>query len=198
MSDRVSKKALFSAATEKGRVSDNFYVSFLKLPENTSNILAKQLKSLSRPDVSFEPDSIQHRGYSYSEKGYVRFSPITLEFFDDENAVISTLLYVQIYRQLNKYSDLMGNVPEYMNPADRDYRFDIKVQLFNSKSEITEEYILTRCFITRISHQPYEVTQEDSAIITVELQFDNIAYKVMDDFVEMRTDTRDATLRAIK
>jgi len=194
----TTKQEFFSAATEKGRISDNFYVSFLKLPENTSNILAKQLKSLSRPDVSFEPDSIQHRGYSYSEKGYVRFSPITIEFFDDENAVISTLLYVQIYRQLNKYNDLMNNVPEFMNPDDRDYRFDIKVQLYNARNEVTEEYILTRCFITRISHQPYEVTQDDPAIITVELQFDNIAYKVMDEFVEMRTDTRDGARAGVK
>lgn len=181
----------FSALLEKTRISDNFYTRFMKLSENVSNVLGRQVKSITRPDITFETTDTKMRGYAYSEKGYVRFSPVTIEFFDDENSVVSSLLYAQIFRQLNKHSDLMNVLPQDMIPSERDYRFDIDVQLFNSLNDETERYILKNCFINRLSHQQPEMTTDDQTIITCEVTFNNIEYKIMDDFVAM-LEARDA------
>jgi hypothetical protein len=175
----------FSALLEKTRIVDNFYVKFMKLSDNVSNVLGRQVKGITRPDVSFEVVDTKMRGYAYTEKGYVRFSSVTIEFFDDENSVISSLLYAQVFRQLNKHKDLMNVLPADMIPSERDYRFDIDVQLFNSLNAETERYILKNCFISRLSHQQPEMTADDQTIITVEVSFNNIEYKIMDQFVSM-------------
>lgn len=175
----------FSALLEKTRISDNFYTKFMKLSENTSNVLGRQVKSISRPDVSFEVNDTKMRGYAYSDKGFVRFTPVTIEFFDDENSVVSSLLYAQVFRQLNKHTDLMNVLPENIIPRDRDYKFDIDVQLFNSLDSETERYILKNCFISRISHLQPEMTTDEQTIITVEVSFQNIEYKIMDSFIAM-------------
>ena len=75
-------------------------------------------------------------------------------FKDDEESVTSMFLYAQIFRQLNKHSDVFGQ-----NDAgkERTFTFGIKVQFFNSLQEPVEEYILKdNC--DRIKHNLTRVT----------------------------------------
>lgn len=164
------------------RKVDQFYVTFLKLPENVSNLMGRQTKRITRPNLSFQTSMIKRRHNSYEDMHQVRFEPVNLTMFDDENGLLSQYLYIQLFRQMNRGKDVFGRWPE----LDRDYRFDVKMELFNSTGKQVEGYILRNCFISSIEHTDLETTEETDAEITITLTFDNIDFFVVDDYVEFK------------
>jgi hypothetical protein len=174
-----------SALLDRSRVIDSFYCRFFKLPENVGNVMGRQVKSISRPEITFDIDPVNFKKFNYQHPGRVTFSPVLVEFFDDENSVLSSLLYVQIMRQLNRYKDLMNVPPDRLDPSERDYRFDIQVDLYNSKREVTESFILHSCYISSLSHQQPEIVDDGITTISVELTYHNVSYKIVDSYVKM-------------
>ena len=76
----------------------------------------------------------------------------------------------------------MSNFMTIKMPESEKLRFKNWVNSLNAE---TERYILKNCFISRLSHQQPEMTADDQTIITVEVSFNNIEYKIMDQFVSM-------------
>ena len=167
----------------KNRKADQFYVTFLKLPENVSNLFGKQTKSIGRPSLTFETSNINRRHNQYTDMNQVRFDPVNVIMFDDENGLTSQALYIQLFRQMNRGEDVFGRWPD----LDRDYRFDVKVELFNSRAEMVEGYVLKNCFFSEISHGDVNTTDEDTETeINLSLTYDNIEYFIVDDYVELK------------
>lgn len=174
-----------SALLDRSRIIDNFYCKFFKLPENVANVMGRQVKTITRPEISFDLDPVSFKNFTYAHPGRLTFGSVLVEFFDDENSILSSLLYVQVMRQLNRYKDLMNVAPEMIDPAERDYRFDLQVDLYNSNREVTESFILKKCYISSLSHQQPEIVDDGITTITAELTFHNVEYKVVDSYVSM-------------
>lgn len=172
----------FLNLNNKTKRADNFIVEFLGLPENISNILGRQVKNIVRPTISFNPAETRFRGARYQDKGNVEFQPTTISFFDDEGAITSTLLYAQVFRQLNKFKDVNGLFPD-TNPKERQFKFSIRVKLYDSQDSIVEEYVMKNCFITEISHFDPEMTDDTETILNVTIAFDNVGVKIFDEYV---------------
>lgn len=172
---------LFTFNANRKRL-DNFYVTFYSIPENITNILGRQVQSVTRPNVSFDRFTTKHRRNTYSNSGQIMFDPIAIVFKDDEESVTSMFLYAQIFRQLNKHSDIFGQ-----NDAgkERTFTFGIKVQFFNSLQEPVEEYILKDCFIESIEHTDPLISEDTENEITVSIAYDNIEVKVFDRYLSM-------------
>ena len=164
------------------RKVDSFYASFLGMPENVSDILSRQLIDCSRPDLNFEFSEFSHRGNRYKDKAFVRFEPITLRFADDENSITSHVLYGQIFRQLNKHPDIFGNIDA---GEDREIRFGIKLELFNSTDKVVEAYQFDKCFISSLKHADSSITDKSDSSIDVTIQFDNISILTFDQWIEV-------------
>lgn len=171
--------------TDSVKRSDNFVIEFLKFPENVSNVLGKQVKSFSRPSITFTPTETKRRGFTYKDKGSVSFSECSMVLWDDENSVTSALLYVQIFRQLNRWKDLNGIPSEVMKPEERDYRFDVKITLFNALDEEVEAFVMKNCFIGTLNHDDPSMTEDTETTISLTLEYDNIEMKIFDDYVAM-------------
>lgn len=166
----------------KSRRIDEFYVSFLKLPENVSNLLGRQTKAIDRPNISFTTSELNKRYNKYTEMHKVRFEPISITMFDDENGMTSQAIYIQLFRQMNRGEDVFGQWPT----LDRDYRFDVKMELFNSTGQVVEGYVLKNCFISSVQHTSLTTTDDSSeADITLNLKYDNIEFFVVDDYVRL-------------
>lgn len=163
---------------------DNYYVKFLKLPENISNMLGRQVKSITRPTISIETSNTFYRGQQYVDKAKPRFNPISVTMQDDESGLTNMILYAHIMRQENVLADLYGRE----DVLDRDYRFDVKIEIFDSRDRMTESYTLKSCMITEIEHtQPITQGEEDNEII-IQLSYDNIELGILDQYEELKSD----------
>lgn len=164
---------------------DNFYVNFKKLPENISNILGAQINTISRPEISFDTQNRRvGRNQMQNVKQNVRFEPVTVTFFDDEQSVVSMFLYYQIFRQMNKTEDVFNNKPN-TNHKERDFKFDVEVEVFSPNGELVEKYVLKDCFIQSITHSEHVVVDDADNEITIILNFDNIDIQTFDRIKEL-------------
>ena len=164
------------------RKVDSFYATFLGMPENVSEILSRQLLDITRPDIEFEFSEINHRGNRYKDKAAVRFDAITLRFADDENSITSHSLYGQIFRQLNKSPDIFGQMDAGI---DREIKFGIKLELFNSTDKVVEAYQFDKCFISSLKHSDGSITDSSDSTIDVTVQYDNISILTFDQWIEV-------------
>jgi hypothetical protein len=176
----------YATRSTRNRLGDTFYVQFLGLPENVSNVLGRQVRTVNRPEVRFEESEVLRRGNQYKEKGFVRFNPVSITFWDDEGAIVSSILYAQVMRQLNHHTDVMGT-PADTSPDTRDYKFDIKVDLMNPEDKVIESFILKRCFLTELNHDSMNIDDDSEVMITATFAYDNIDYKIFDEYIEMKS-----------
>lgn len=168
--------------SNKNKIVDNFYVSYLKLPDNISNILGRQTIRIDRPTISFETSQIHHRSAQYTDMSQVRFQQISITLFDDESSLTSQFLYTQIFRQMNKVEDLYGK----WDDLNRDYRFDIKVEVFNAEDKMMEGYVLRDCFISNINHSQLDVSADNNATIDIIIEYDNIDLFIVDEYISLK------------
>ena len=173
----------FNAMSSRSKLSDRFYVKFLGLPENYSNVLGRQIRSFNRPNITFDETEVKKRGFQFKEKGYVRFNPISIVFWDDEGSMVSSILYAQVMRQLNKYVDCFGREPDASSP-ERDYRFDIQYDILTPDDVVVESFILRNCFLTEISHDPITIDDDGEMTISASFAYDNISVMLFDEFVD--------------
>lgn len=175
----------YAALSTRNRLADRFYVKFLGFPENVSNVLGRQVKNVNRPEIRFEESEVLRRGNQYKEKGFARFNPVSIIFWDDEGAIVSSILYAQVMRQLNHHSDVMG-IPADSDPNNRNYRFDVQVDLFNAEDKVIESFILRKCFLSEVTHDPQDIDDDSNVTITATLAYDNIDYLIFDDYISMK------------
>lgn len=167
----------------KDRKADQFYVSFLKLPENVSNLLGAQTKRIGRPNLTFETSNINRRHNNYTDMHQIRFDPVNLTLFDDENGLVSQYIYIQLFRQLNRGEDVFNRWPD----LERDYRFDVKMELFNSSDQVVEGYVLRNCFFSSVEHTELETTTDTTdSEINLTLTYDNIDFFIVDEYVQLK------------
>jgi len=166
---------------EKNRRVDNFYVTFYGIPENIANILGRQVKSITRPTINYEVENTRHRGNTYKDKQKLTFEPVTLAVYDDENSVTSTFVYVQLFRQQGKYTDKFGQMG-----LDRNYRFDIKVEVFNSSNQAVEGYYLRDCFVQNVDHSDPVIASADECEIILSIEYDNLDILIFDEYISMK------------
>lgn len=173
-----------SALNNKSKRADKFSVKVLNIPENISNLLGRQVKSFTRPNISFAQMETNFRGNVYKDKGKVVLPSATITLFDDENAVTSALVYMQVFRQINQYRDRMGR-REGTVDLQREYKFDIEVTFYTSRDEEAEAILLTGCFIQSVEHTHSDMTDSSETEITLSIEYDNMAIKVFDEFVKV-------------
>lgn len=178
MSEFQSLEQRIENMSEKNRRIDNFHTTFLGIPENIANILGRQVKSFTRPTFDYLTVDQMHRGNVYKDKQKLTFTPASIAFYDDEQSITATFLYMQLYRQQNKHTDKFGKFG-----MDRDYRFDIKLETFNAVGQVTEGIIMRGCFIQNINHSDPVIMSSEDCEIMVSFECDNIDILLFDEYV---------------
>lgn len=165
----------------KTKRNDNFYVKWLRLPDNISNVLGRQTISVSRPSLQFESTPINRRRHQHQSMQQVRYEPVSVTLHDDEGSLTSQFIYTQVYRQLNFGPDIYGKLG-----LDREYKFDFKVEIMDSRDEIIDGYVLRDCFISSVDVDDLNVNDENNTSITVVLIYDTIDFWIVDDYVTLK------------
>tara|TARA_Y100000593_G_C4308288_1_gene336940 strand:+ start:1609 stop:2163 length:555 start_codon:yes stop_codon:yes gene_type:complete len=165
----------------KNRRNDAFYVKFYGIPENFSNVLGKQVKNFVRPNIDMETSITAHRGARYKDSQKITLAPVTVAFNDDEESLVSMFLYIQLFRQMNKYPDKFGKLG-----FGRDYKFDVEMVLYNANREVTEKFTLIDCFIQNINHSDPNLSDSSETEIAVTLEYDNIDVWLFDEYIRLK------------
>lgn len=170
----------FKILNAKTRTNDKFYVEFFRIKENVSNVLGRQVYSLSLPDIGFDDIQINHGRNSFVDKGKTRTGELSITFKDDEDSVVDAVVAAQVLRQLNNIHF------ESKPPEQRDYTFDILVRKFTSDNE-TESlgYKFTGCRIMNVTHGELSYANDEKGKITCNISFDVIEFDFPKKFVEV-------------
>jgi len=176
------KDKLINRANQN-RKSDNFYVQFFKMQELAGNFLGKQVKSISRPTVTFQNEDIKTRRTNITSHGRVSYSTVDCIFQDDEEGLTSMFLYAQVFAQANAGLDRIGEING--DDMDRHYRFDVMVSLYNSRDAMTEGYVLRDCIIESITHSEAMMEDGQPNTITVTLNYNDVDFLIMDRYTEL-------------
>jgi hypothetical protein len=165
----------------KNRRNDAFYAKFYGIPENFSNVLGKQTKNFIRPNIDVVTTQLSRRSATYKDAQKITLAPVTITFRDDEESIVSTFVYVQMFRQMNRYPDKFG-----VMDMGRDYKFDVELILYNSKQEETEKFMLKGCFIQNVNHSDPNISDSAETEISITLEYDNVDYWLFDQYVSIR------------
>jgi len=152
---------------------DSFYVSFFGLPENTANILGRQVKSLERPTLTFPPAAMYNKGKRQQVVGNLEFADLSIVFEDDNNSLVIQALYYQLYRQA-------GRLPG--QPTGNDAKFEIGLKAYGAgDNAIIEEFTMKACWIANITHSENIYADSTANLITVTIAFDDVEYKFIEE-----------------
>lgn len=178
----MSDNIIYQKSTNVKR-SDRFSVKFKGIPENVGDILTREVKSVERPSVSLNFDNQPHKGKPIYHNLAAEFQPIRITFFDDDNSLVSGILYAQIFRQLNKHVDLLQRDISSVK-GERVYKFDIEIELYNTNGDAVEGFVLKECFINSLIHtDPIIGDDEQTNEINITVVYNDVDIKVFDTFL---------------
>lgn len=170
----LTKTEQINRSLEPKRV-DQFYVTFLDIPENVSNILGRQVKSIQRPALSLKQSELMHKGKPRHDHAFIEFAETSITFWDDDQSLVIRSIYEQLYRQL-------GNGDYSREESFHNARFRVKTKVFSASGDVVEEFTMMKCFIASVQHSEniYNDSEQTNEI-TIDVRYDDVQYEFTHD-----------------
>lgn len=168
-------------ATNTTKKVNRYYAKLIGIPSNISNIIGKNTKRVSRPNITIPAQKVHHRKGHFNATMKLDYGPMTMVFHDDEDSVVANMLYAQLLRQFNRGPDNAGTDTEGRERADT---FDVEVEIFNQHNQAVEKFKYLKCRIVGISGTDMDMKdKETNSEITVECVFDGLDSSHYDEFI---------------
>jgi len=142
------------------KTTDKFYVKFLGVDENTSNILGRQIYSIERPIINFDITELREKMIPSYIHSIVRFDPITIDFRDDVDGAVSKILYDSLIAQNDHQLE----------------EFEIRIEVLDNTHTVVDYYTLKRCYIQNVVGSPLNYSDNTKATITVTIGFETVDF----------------------
>jgi hypothetical protein len=149
-----------------------FRVTFLNFGvTNPTSELSKQVMDFTRPTLQFNPITLD----VYNSKMYLQGKPewqaVTVNFRDDVNGRVSTLIGEQVQKQFD-FAEQASAV------SGIDYKFQTIFEVLDGGNgaitpHVLETWELYGCFITEVNYQNFEYSSSDPATIQMQIRYDN-------------------------
>lgn len=173
--DKLSTKIINAGSGHQ--LSDRFNVRFLGIPENLSDFMSRQIKSVTPRTISFE--TIRHRSgqATFNDIGKIDVEPLTIILSHDDAGILDSILMAQVMRQ--KGIDVSG-FPQVSGKANN-AKFDVKLEYIDINGDVTRYDLYRKCFIRSLI--PNDLTADDGAptTSTVVMAFDGVDYSYEED-----------------
>lgn len=164
------------------RLADMFNVEFYGIPENVANILGKNVRGVDRLNVQYDSTKIRGRGgMPSSHKDQVNFDPVNITFHEDEDGVVEGFILSHVFRQNNRMTDLHDRDID----LDRVYKFDMKVDMYNSSGKVTSSVTYKNCFFTSVAMPSVSYDDDSRCIISCVIDYDDVDILVVDDYINL-------------
>ena len=139
--------------------------------DNTTTELTKQVADIKRPNVNFNPITIE----VYNSKVYLQGKPewqeTTVNFHDDATGQVSKLVGQQIQKQFDFLEQSSA-------PSGIDYKFQLTFDMLDggngaSIPNILESWDLDGCFLSSVDYGDMAYNSSDPVMIACNIKFDN-------------------------
>lgn len=139
--------------------------------DNTTTELTKQVADIKRPNVNFNPITIE----VYNSKVYLQGKPewqeTTVNFRDDATGQVSKLVGQQIQKQFDFLEQSSA-------PSGIDYKFQLTFDMLDggngaSIPNILESWDLDGCFLSSVDYGDMAYNSSDPVMIACNIKFDN-------------------------
>ena len=133
--------------------------------------LTKQVVSVSRPTVAFEPITLD----VYNSKAYLAgrhtWNPIQLTLREDVNNNVQKLVGEQIQKQFDFYEQSSA-------ASGQDYKFTTRIEILDGGNgantpTVLETFELYGCFVTNANYNELAYANNEAVTVTLEMQYDN-------------------------
>jgi len=137
----------------------------------TTTELTKQVQDIKRPNVNFNPITIDVYNSKVFLQGKPEWQSTTINFRDDASGQVSKLVGEQIQKQF----DFMEQASA---PSGIDYKFSMTFDVLDGGNgqttpTILEQWDLEGCFLSSVDYGEMAYNSNDPVIITCEIKFDN-------------------------
>ena len=149
-----------------------FRASFINFGvSKTTTELTKQVQDIKRPNVNFNPITIE----VYNSKIYLQGKPewqaTTINFRDDATGAVSKLVGEQIQKQFDFLEQASA-------PSGIDYKFTLQYDILDGGNgqttpNILEQWELEGCFLSSVDYGEMSYGSSDPVMIACEIKFDN-------------------------
>jgi hypothetical protein len=149
-----------------------FRASFINFGvSKTTTELTKQVQDIKRPNVNFNPITID----VYNSKIYLQGKPewqaTTINLRDDATGAVSKLVGEQIQKQFDFLEQSSA-------PSGIDYKFTLQYDILDGGNgqttpNILEQWELEGCFLSSVDYGEMSYGSSDPVMIACEIKFDN-------------------------
>jgi hypothetical protein len=149
-----------------------FRVTFLNFGvSNPSTELSKQVITFARPNVNFNPITLDVYNSKMYLMGKPEWQPVQVEVRDDVNGSVSRLIGEQIQKQF----DFAEQASAF---AGIDYKFQTIFEVLDGGNgaiapNALETWELYGCFISEVNYNSFDYKASEEATITMTLRYDN-------------------------
>ena len=164
------------SATSQGllmpKLKWRFRVSLEGFGNGNGNLeLTKQVVDFTRPNLQFNPQTIEIYNSKVYYAGKPEWQTATLTLRDDASGTISNLVGAQIQRQFD-FAEQRSAV------AGADYKFLTRFEALdggngNIAPNTLEIWEMYGCFISEANYNSFEYNSNDPATITLTIRYDN-------------------------
>lgn len=133
--------------------------------------LTKQVMDFTRPQVSFEPITLDIYNSKVYLAGKHEWQTVTVNFRDDAGGNVARLLGEQLQKQ-------MDFMEQSSAASGIDYKFTTRCEVLDggngaSTPNVLETWELYGCFLINVNYQSLDYSDSNPATITAEIRFDN-------------------------
>ena len=133
--------------------------------------LTKQVIDFTRPQLAFNPITIEIYNSKMYLQGKPEWSEVTVNFRDDANGSVALLIGEQIQKQFD-FAEQASAV------SGIDYKFITRFEALDggngaSTPVALETWELYGCFISNVNYNDFNYGTNDAATITLQLRYDN-------------------------
>jgi hypothetical protein len=133
--------------------------------------LTKQVMTVARPNVQFEPITVDVYNSKIFYAGKHTWQPIQMTVRDDIGGNVAKLVGEQIQKQF----DMLEQVSAY---SGSDYKFKMIIEILDGGNGTTdpqtlESFELYGCFLTDINYNELTYAESAPVDITLSIQYDN-------------------------
>ena len=148
-----------------------FRVNFLNFGTGQTVELTKQIVDIKRPNVNFNPITIDVYNSKVFLQGKPEWQETTINFRDDSTGAVSKLIGEQIQKQF----DFMEQASA---PSGINYKFSMTFDILDGGNGATtptilEQWDLEGCFLSSVDYGDMAYNSNDPVQIACNIKFDN-------------------------
>lgn len=168
--DKLKTKIINGSSQRQS--SDRFNVRFLGIIDNISDFISRQVINVTPRTISFENTTQNTKKAQFRDPGRIQTETLSVNFAPDDEGILETIIMMQIMRQKGV------TVTEFSEGGNE--TFDVKIEYYNIKGEVTHYELYKKCFIQSLDKPELTTQTAQGTQMSTTIAYDSVSYSFLD------------------